>query len=363
MQSEILTHKSVGAAAHTRGNVLIVDDEEANRVLLRDPLEALGYEVVEAENGQQAMQSVAEHQPDTILLDVMMPGMDGFTLCRHLKRTGLTAHIPVLMVTALSERKERLLGIEAGANDFLNKPVDVQDLSLRVANAVYAKALFDQLKSEREKSERLLLNILPRPIAERMKQGEVNIADHYSDVTVLVADLVGFTALSAHIAPEQVVCMLNEIFSAFDLLAEKHCLEKIKTMGDAYMVAAGIPVARPDHAKASAELALSMCADLQRFNSQYETSVQMRIGIHSGPVIAGVIGRKKFAYDLWGDTVNIACRLESLCPVGRIHVSESCYEHLKHSFGFEGSETVEVRGRGPMTVYTLGVGSKVRETL
>ena len=361
MKTEIPTDKSVPAAAHTRGRVLIVDDEEANRVLLRDPLEAIGYEVAEAENGHQALQRVAEHQPDAILLDVMMPGMDGFTVCRHLKKNGLTAHIPILMVTALSERKERLLGIEAGANDFLNKPVDIQDLSLRVANAIYAKGLFDQLKSEREKSEGLLLNILPRPIAERMKQGEVNIADHYSEVTVLVADLVGFTALSAHIAPEQVVCMLNEIFSAFDLLAEGHCLEKIKTIGDAYMVAGGIPVPRPDQAKAIAELALGMCAELELFNRRYETSVRMRIGIHTGPVIAGVIGRKKFAYDLWGDTVNIACRLESLCPAGRIHVSESCYEQLKHSFGFEGSDTVELRGRGPMTVYTLCVGSKIGE--
>ena len=161
-----------------------------------------------------------------------------------------TAHIPILMITALSERKERLMGIQAGANDFLNKPIDIQDVILRVGNAVYAKHLHDQLQAEQEKSEQLLLNILPKPIAERMKNGETNIADSHPDVTVLVADLVGFTNLSAHIGPEQIVQLLNEIFSAFDLLAGKHGLEKIKTIGDAYMVAGGISIPRPDHAEA-----------------------------------------------------------------------------------------------------------------
>jgi adenylate cyclase len=298
-------------AAPSRGFVLVVDDEEPNRTLLRDPLEAYGYEVAEADNALQALRLVGQRIPDVILLDVMMPGMDGFQLCRHLKQDRRTAHVPILMITALSERKERLLGIEAGANDFLNKPVDLQDLILRVANAALIKSLFDQLKVERDKSDRLLLNTLPRAIAERMKLGEVNIADQHPEVTVLQADLVGFTALTVHIAPEQIVSLLNEIFSAFDLLSEKHRLEKIKTIGDAYMVAGGIPEAQPDHAEAIAELALDMRAAIEEFNREYQTSIQIRVGISTGPVIAGVIGRKKFAYDLWGDTVNIACRLES----------------------------------------------------
>jgi adenylate cyclase len=180
------------------GFVLVVDDEEQNRTLLRDPLEACGYEVTEAENGMQALQKIAEHPPDVILLDVMMPKMDGFGVCSRLKKDSKTAHIPILMVTALSDRKERLMGIAVGANDFLNKPIDIQDVILRVGNANYAKQLHDQLRVEQEKSEQLLLNILPKPIAERMKKGEINIADSHPDVTVLLADLVGFTTLSAH---------------------------------------------------------------------------------------------------------------------------------------------------------------------
>jgi adenylate cyclase len=335
------------------GFVLVVDDEEQNRTLLRDPLEACGYEVTEAENGMQALQKIAGHPPDVILLDVMMPKMDGFGVCRRLKTDSKTAHIPILMVTALSDRKERLMGIAVGANDFLNKPVDIQDVTLRVGNAVYTKHLHDQLQAEQEKSEQLLLNILPKPIAERMKKGETNIADSHPDVTVLLADLVGFTTLSAHIGPEQIVQLLNEVFSAFDLLTEKHGLEKIKTIGDAYLVVGGISFPRPDHAEASAELAFDMQKEIERLNQQYNTSVRLRIGICTGPVVAGVIGRKRFAYDLWGETVNLACLLESTGETGKIQIAESTCERLKHKYQFEPKHSIDVKGHDPLSAYWL----------
>src|SRR4026207_1614143 len=181
------------------GCVLVVDDEENNRMLLRDTLERRNYEVVEAEDGAAALAFIKKRSPDVILLDLMMPGMDGFVVCREIKRNPATAAIPVLMVTALSERKERLMGIEAGANDFLNKPVDLQDVILRVGNAVYTKRLYDRLQAEQEKSDRLRLNVLPKHIAERMKAGEMHIAERFAEATVLFADLVGFTDLAAHI--------------------------------------------------------------------------------------------------------------------------------------------------------------------
>jgi adenylate cyclase len=335
------------------GLVLVVDDEPQNRMVLRDPLEAFGYQVEEAENGMQALQKIANHPPDVILLDLMMPQMDGFEVCRRLKVDLKTAHIPILMVTALSERGDRLLGIRAGANDFLNKPIDVQDVILRVGNAVHSKHLYDQLKVEQEKSERLLLNILPKPVAERMKRGETNIADSFPDATVLVADLVGFTTLAAHIVPEQVVQLLNEIFSAFDVLAESHRLEKIKTIGDAYMVAGGITPLQLDHAEACAELALAMREEIGVVNQMYDISVQLRIGICTGPVVAGVIGRKRFAYDLWGDTVNLACHLESTGKAGQIQIAESTYERLKHIYQFELKHRLDVKGYDRMSAYWL----------
>lgn len=354
MPSEIQNIKPLTGTTRSPGFVLVVDDEEHNRTLLRDPLEARGYEVAEAENGMQALQKIAGHVPDVILLDVMMPQMDGFEVCRRLKTDGKTAHVPILMVTALSERKERLMGIAVGANDFLNKPVDIQDVILRVGNAVYTKHLHDQLRVEQENSERLLLNILPKPIAERMKLGETNIADLHPEATVLVADLVGFTTLSAHIDPEQIVQLLNEIFSAFDLLAEKHGLEKIKTIGDAYMVAGGITFPLPNHAEASAALALDLLEEILRLNHHYNTSIRIRIGICTGPVIAGVIGRRRFAYDLWGETVNLACRLESTGEAGKIQIAESTYERLKDKYQFAGKHIIDGKGRGDLPAYWLG---------
>lgn len=354
MQTESLTHKlSETGTWHSRGHVLVVDDEAPNRILLRDPLEAYGYEVAEAENGQQALDCIAVRPPDAILLDVMMPIMDGFELCRRLKRNEDTAPIPILVITALSDRKERLMGIKAGANDFLNKPVDIQDVILRVGNAVYAKSLFDQLRAEREKSERLLLNILPKPIAEQMKQGNLNIADRHPDVTVLLADLVGFTTLAAHVSAEQLVCLLNEIFSAFDALAGKHGLEKIKTVGDAYMVAGGLSNSRPDHAEAAVELALDFREEVARFNQQYDTSIRIRTGISTGPVVAGVIGRNKFAYDLWGDTVNRACRLEALGEPDCILVAESTHERAQSSYRFDPVRRIPLKNGTEIAAYAL----------
>ena len=354
MLTETLTAEpAITTKVPSNGFVLVVDDEEQNRSLLRDPLEARGYTVTEAESGLQALKEIAKNPPDAILLDLMMPKMDGFEVCRRLRANAATAHIPILMVTALSERKERIMGIAAGANDFLIKPVDIHDVILRVRNAVYTKRLYDQLEMEKEKSDHLLLNILPKPIAARMKKGETHIADYYPEVTVLVADLVGFTALSTHISPEQVVQLLNEIFSSFDLLVDAHHLEKIKTIGDAYMAAGGLFVPDAPHAEESAELALAMQKKIMQINEKYATSVPLRIGICTGPVVAGVIGHKRFAYDLWGETVNIACRLESSGQAGKIQIAESTHERLKHKYAFKPKHTIEVKGYHHLSAYWL----------
>jgi len=355
MQSEIKnTNTITNAAKPSLGFVLIVDDEEQNRALLREPLEARGYEIEEAENGMVALEKIATRPPDVILLDVMMPQLDGFQVCHRLKTDPKTTHIPILMVTALSDRKERLMGITAGANDFLNKPVDIQDVMLRVSNAAHTKQLHDQLQAEKEKSERLLLNILPKPIAERIKKGETNIADSHPDVTVLVADLVGFTTLTSHIGAEQIVQLLNEIFSAFDLLTGKQGLEKIKTIGDAYLVAGGLVFPRSDHAQACADLALNMQKEIQQLNQTHGTSIKLRIGINTGPVVAGVIGRWRLTYDLWGETVNFAFGLESECEPGKIQIASSTYERLKGKFQFENQHVLDAKGHVGFPAYWLG---------
>ncbi len=209
------------------------------------------------------------------------------------------------------------------------------------------------LREEQAKAERLLLNILPKPIADRLKEDERSIADAFSDVTVLFADIVGFTELSSHTSPEQLVAFLNQVFSAFDGLAERLGLEKIKTIGDAYMVAGGLPEVRSDHARAVAEMALGMRDVAASITRPDGNPLQIRIGLNTGPVVAGVIGRKKFIYDLWGDAVNTASRMESHSTPSSIHVAPSTYELLKADYRFEPRGMVDIKGKGAMATYFL----------
>ncbi len=210
-----------------------------------------------------------------------------------------------------------------------------------------------ELEAAQEKSERLLLNILPEMIAEQLKQQQTTIADSFHEVSVLFADIVGFTELSSHISPQNLVELLNEIFTIFDKLAERHGVEKIKTIGDAYMAVAGLPIQRSDHAQAIAMMALDMQQAISIFNQERNLSFHIRIGISTGPVVAGVIGLKKFAYDLWGDTVNTASRMESHGLAGCIQVCESSYLHLKDKFMLEKRGLIKIKGKGEMMTYLL----------
>jgi guanylate cyclase len=213
------------------------------------------------------------------------------------------------------------------------------------------------LRIEREKSERLLLNVLPQPIAERLKAEEGIIADGFSEVSVLFADIVDFTPLSERLSPEEVVALLDEVFTAFDRLTEDQGLEKIKTIGDAYMVAGGLPVPRPDHVESVAEMALGMLKEVARCADRFGAPLSVRIGLDTGSVVAGVIGRRKFIYDLWGDTVNTASRMESHGLPGTIQVTRRVYERLRDRYEFEERRSVSVKGKGDMTTYLL-VGPK-----
>nr|WP_224411773.1 adenylate/guanylate cyclase domain-containing protein [Oscillatoria salina] len=217
-----------------------------------------------------------------------------------------------------------------------------------------------ELALQREKSEQLLLNILPEIIAEQLKQGKSYIADGFAETTILFADLVGFTQISAQISPVQLVNLLNEIFSLFDRLTENYNLEKIKTIGDAYMVVGGLPTPRSDHAEAVAEMAIAMQAEIAQFNARHNFNLSIRIGINTGQVVAGVIGKKKFSYDLWGDAVNTASRMESHGIPGKIQVTATTYEKLKDRYHFVCRGAIDIKGKGNMITYLL-MGKKVDE--
>ena len=212
---------------------------------------------------------------------------------------------------------------------------------------------YSMLNTERDRAERLLLNVLPEAVANRLKLGQGTIADSFAEVTVLFADIVDFTSLSARISPEQLVNMLNQVFSAFDQLAEKHGLEKIKTIGDAYMIVSGLNDPIPNQAEAVTAMALDMQKELHRLSEITGIDLKVRIGIDTGPVVAGVIGTKKFIYDLWGDTVNTASRMESQGMAGRIQVTQRLYELLQGKYEFERRGLIPIKGKGEMMAYLV----------
>ncbi|MBP0002383.1 MAG: response regulator [Cyanobacteria bacterium SBC] len=222
-----------------------------------------------------------------------------------------------------------------------------------VSDITTRKLTQEALKFQKEQTEQLLSNILPAPVAERLQAGQITIADRFDDASILFADLVGFTQFSARKTPTEVVEILNSIFSQFDRLCERYCVEKIKTIGDAYMVAGGVPVPHDDSADAIADLALEMQSTLAQFCQETGEHLQLRVGIHIGPVVAGAIGLSKFAYDLWGDTVNTASRMESNGVPGRIQVSKAVRDRLHERFKFEWRGEIPVKGKGTMTTYFL----------
>ena len=342
------------------GRLLVVDDNEMNRDVLSRRLGRQGHQVAVAENGRQAMAMLEDGKFDVILLDVMMPEMNGYQMLLQLKSDPDWHEIPVIMISALDEIASVVACIELGAEDYLPKPFDPVILKARIGACLEKKRLRDrerayveQLRIEREKSERLLLNILPRAIAELLKEKERTIAENYEAATVLFADLEGFTAFSAAVSAVKLIYLLNEIFSTFDQLAERHGLEKIKTIGDCYMVVGGVPTPRPDHAEAVIDMAQDMLEAMEQFSARHGSPLNIRIGASSGPVVAGIIGIKKFIYDLWGDTVNTASRMESHGVAGRIHVTEATRALLQDKYDFEVRGPISVKGKGEMTTYFL----------
>ncbi len=240
----------------------------------------------------------------------------------------------------------------------MSHPISILFFGMNIvgpALAIFLSMMYvvNAFQREHARSEALLLNILPAPIAQRLKAGEAVIADEYSEVTVLFADIVGFTELAARTKPQELVNLLNRLFSAFDRLTRRHGLEKIKTIGDAYMVVGGLPVSKSDHATAIAEIALEMHRETARLGQELGEPLGLRIGIDSGPVVAGVIGEQKFAYDLWGDAVNTASRMESHGVENCIQVTESAYERLKDKYVCEERGTIIVKGKGNMKTYFL----------
>ena len=323
------------------GHILVVDDIATNRDLLARRLTGDGHRLTEADGGTRALQLLAVDDFDLVLLDLMMPDINGFEVLARMKADRRLHDVPVIMISALDEMDSVVRCIEAGAEDYLAKPFDPVLLRARI-NACLEKKhwrdrerlYLDRLETEKAKYERLLLNILPKQIVGRLNDGETMIADRFDNVSILFADLVGFTKLSSRTPPNKLLEYLNALFSRFDELASAFGVEKIKMMGDAYMVVGMLDV-------------------LDSVNRDYDDTCDMRVGIHSGPVVAGIIGTHRFVYDVWGDAVNVASRLESYGVANRVQISEATARLLEGRFDVARRDSIELKGWGRVEAYFL----------
>ncbi|MEM6715149.1 MAG: adenylate/guanylate cyclase domain-containing protein [Cyanobacteria bacterium P01_C01_bin.147] len=367
-----------------------------------------GLVVCQVQSIADAWSLITAKRPQLVLLIIQSGTDEEYQFCDQMRQLPKTADIPTLFLGWSAHKSARLRAFAVGGVDFIGTPYWPAEVVARVqvhltranpnrwvppysqlssspiAQQPYSpllanlqKTLRQQalklqeqnrqlqqeiqerhemetaLRQEQQKSEQLLRNILPEAIVTQLKQFQGSLAERFDDTTVMFADIVNFTPLAAQCSPLELVNLLNQIFSEFDRLAEAHQLEKIKTIGDAYMVVGGVPVSQADHAIAVADMALAMQTTIRQFSPVGKLPLQLRIGINTGSVIAGVIGIKKFSYDLWGDTVNVASRMEAQGQPGKIQVTEATYRRLTGQFQFAPAQEITIKGKGPMRTYYL----------
>ena len=331
--------------------ILIVDDNEDNRYTLQMLLETDGHErIASASDGQEALALLEREKFGLVLLDMMMPGLNGDEVLKIIKHNPETRETPVVMISADTDIDKVSKCIELGADDYLPKPFNPTILRARIRSALRRGSLrtleldyLARIEQEKQRSESLLRNVLPPEIAARLRHGDTTIADHHEDVTVLFADIVGFGKITARMKPYEIIGCLNYLFSEFDRLAGDVGVEKIKTIGDNYMAVAGLPISRSNHAGTAVKLALDMIAATERLHSRLPVPVSIRLGLHSGPLMAGVIGTRRLAYDVWGDTVNVAARIEAASQANRVLVSAATAKALGDDFTLDGPQRVETK--------------------
>jgi adenylate cyclase len=341
--------------------VLIVDDEPFNRDVLAQELELLDHDTVAAVNGRDALERLAGDAFDVILLDIMMPEMDGFQVLRRLKDDSRLRHVPVIMISALDDIDSVVRCVALGADDYLPKPFDPVLLKARLGACLEKKRWRDQevaylerierqmqeIESERARADRLLHAILPPSAVAELKASDRVTPKRYEEVAVLFGDIVSFTSYCERYPAEEVVANLDHLTRACEELVSAHGLEKIKTVGDCVVATANLLEPHADPVLASVRCAFAM-AEAARTNP---AGWQIRIGIHLGPVVAGVVGQKKFTFDVWGDTVNVAARLSDLGETGAVHLSETAWRRLDGRARGQPLGPVALKGKGAIEVY------------
>jgi adenylate cyclase len=340
--------------------ILIVEDSVVNQELLIKILTGQNHRVLVADSGEMALGSVKENLPDLILLDIMLPGMDGYTICEHLKRSESTKDIPVIFISALDSSADKIKGFEVGGVDYITKPFHPAEVLARISTHLRLHHLQSkleeknqQLAAEKKKSECLLCHVLPEAIALELLSTGKCAPQLFKETTVCFTDIIDFTTASSILAPEVLIHELNEIFTAFDRISRDNGCERMKTIGDAYLFACGVPEPDSNHAVNIARAALKMVDFLNERNRESDISWQIRVGINSGPLVGGVVGTEKYLYDIFGDTVNISARMEESAQPMQVNVSNTSYALLKDAFLFTNGKHVEMKGKGKQVVYTL----------
>ena len=337
-----------------RGTLLVVDDNEMNRDLLSRRLEREGHTVAVARDGRQALEMIQGNSFDLVLLDIMMPEMDGFQVLQHLKGDDDLRHIPVIMLSALDEIDSVVRCIELGAEDYLPKPFNPVLLRARIGASLDKKRLRDQevlyleqIEDEKRRSEGLLHVILPHEIIEELKATEQVKPRRYENVAVLFCDIVGFTPYCEGHPPEEVIANLQQLVEVYEELTLRYQLEKIKTIGDSFMATAGLlkPVENP--VLNGVKCGVEMISSAQGLPARWD----VRIGIHAGPVMAGVLGRRQYLFDLWGDTVNTAARIESHGVAGAINLSQAAWEQVSDRCYGDSLGLVPVKGKQDLEIF------------
>lgn len=349
-----VTEDEAVARDKSHGRILIADDNDINRDILCHQLARLGHHTGQVTNGVEALEAVRREPWDVLLLDVMMPVKNGFEVLCEIRADEELRHIPVIMLSALDEVSSVVRCIEIGAEDYLAKPFEWVVLKARIAAALEKKRLRDRevkylrrIDDERKFSDRLLHVILPEQVIKELRATERVRPRRHDDVAVLFTDIVGFTSYCDAHQPEEVVGQLQDLVEAFEELTSRRGLYKVKTVGDAFMATAGLlqPVDNP--VLCCLELAIDMQAATRRIASHW----QIRTGIHVGPVVAGVLGRQQFQFDLWGDTVNTAARMVAAALPGRVALSEQAFRRVRGCALGKSLGRLDVKGKGKMEVF------------
>ena len=332
--------------------ILVVDDNEDNRYTLTRRLRRQGYEnITEVDNGRAALAALEADRFDLVLLDVMMPEMDGYATLEHIKSNAATRDIPVIMISALDELDSVVRCIELGAEDYLPKPFNATLLRARVTASLEKKRLrdqevdyLDQIERERERADTLLHAILPAGAVLELKETNAVQPRRHEDVAVLFCDIVGFTEYCDRTPPETVVGQLQGLVQSFEDISLTHQLEKIKTIGDAFLATGGLL-----HKVDNPVLACVKCGlDLCRASEALEPGWQVRVGIHYGPIVAGVVGQRQFLFDLWGDTVNVAARIAGEAEPGTVFLSNQAWQLVARSAEGQSRGLVPLKGKGEL---------------